>query len=200
MAAALLIRLRCSSILSRPSSSISIRSLSSTHNAPPPSRRHPPPPPHDFSSSCAFLGSWEKPDDPRVAQARLDHLRKDYKRQVKQLRREYAHDVELLRVEKQRKDEARREAARLANEQRRAAKAAAAETRAAERIAFQEEFRQTLLKERAEKLELWRARELQREKKKAEQKELLLRQSSMWVAEEKSEKRILDAITAITAL
>lgn len=56
------------------------------------------------------------------------------------------------------------------------------------------------LKERAEKLELWRARELQREKKKAEQKELLLRQSSMWVAEEKSEKRILDAITAITAL
>ncbi|KAJ0973471.1 hypothetical protein J5N97_021430 [Dioscorea zingiberensis] len=195
MATARLIRLPSS--LSRPYPFI--RSFSSS-SSPPSSRRHPPPPPHEFSSPSTYLGCWEKPDDPRVAQASLEHLRKEYARQVKQLRREYSHDVELLRVEKQRKDEARREATRLANEQRRAAKAAAAETRAAERIAFQEEFRQTLLKERAEKLELWRARELKMEKKKTDKKDLLRHQSSMWIDEPNLERRILEAIVDTTPL
>nr|CAD1836720.1 unnamed protein product [Ananas comosus var. bracteatus] len=124
----------------------------------------------------------------------------DYAREVKQLRREYAYEVELQRVERARRDEARREAARLANEQRKAAKAAAAQTRAAERRAFEEDFRQTLLKERAEKLESWRAKEKSREEKKAAQKELLRQQSSMWVSEENLEKRILEAIVDATPL
>ncbi|XP_020111551.1 involucrin [Ananas comosus] len=173
----------------------------------------PPPPPrgaprqqqqqqqqHEFSKACAYLGSWEPVTEPRVAEARLGRLRRDYAREVKQLRREYAYEVELQRVERARRDEARREAARLANEQRKAAKAAAAQTRAAERRAFEEDFRQTLLKERAEKLESWRAKEKSREEKKAAQKGLLRQQSSMWVSEENLEKRILEAIVDATPL
>ncbi|XP_020597364.1 uncharacterized protein LOC110037123 [Phalaenopsis equestris] len=98
-----------------------------------PSRRSPPPPPHEFLKPCDFPGS-------------PDRLRKDYAKQVAQLRKEYSHEMEILRAEKQRKDEAKREAIRLANEKRKAAKSAAAETLAAERKAFQEEFRQTLVR------------------------------------------------------
>ncbi|KAH0456995.1 hypothetical protein IEQ34_014902 [Dendrobium chrysotoxum] len=112
----------------------------------PPSRRSTPPPPHDFLKPCEFLGSWKPASDPREAEARLDRLRKDYSKQVAQLRKEYTHEMEILRAEKQRKDEAKREAIRLANEQRKAAKSAAAETLAAQRKAFQEEFRQTLVR------------------------------------------------------
>lgn len=140
------------------------------------------------------MGSWTPAADPREADARLQRLRRDYARQVKQLRREYAYEMELQRQEQQRKDDARREAARLANEARKAAKAAAAQTRAAEREAFQEEFRQTLLNERAEKLESWRAKEKMRKQKKTEERELLHRQSSMWISEENLEDRIVEAM------
>ena len=94
---------------------------------------------------CEFLGSWEPPSDPKVAMANLERLRRGYAKQVRQLRKEYAYEMEMLRIEKQAKDEARREALQIENEERRKAKAAAAQTRAAERMAFQEEFRQTLV-------------------------------------------------------
>ncbi|VAH92729.1 unnamed protein product [Triticum turgidum subsp. durum] len=92
------------------------------------------------------------------------------------------------------------EPARVANEERKAAKAAAAQTRAAERRAFELDFRQALMKERAQKLESWRNKEKLKAQKKAEHRELLRRQSSVWVAEDKMEKKILEAIMHTTPL
>ncbi|KAJ4751586.1 stress response NST1-like protein [Rhynchospora pubera] len=154
----------------------------------------------DLQKPCEFLGSWTPPSDPRVAQANLERLRRAYGKQVRQLRKEYAHEVEMLRVEKQMKDDARREAVRIASEERKKAKAAAAQTRAAEREAFLEEFRQTLMKERAEKLEYWRKKEKLNQEKKAEKRELLRKQSSVWVSDHNLESRILEAIVVTTPL
>jgi hypothetical protein len=56
------------------------------------------------------------------------------------------------------------------------------------------------MKERAEKLESWRKKEKLREQKKAEQKELLRKKSSMWLSEDKLEDQILDAIKNTTPL
>uniref|UniRef100_A0A0D9XP28 Uncharacterized protein n=1 Tax=Leersia perrieri TaxID=77586 RepID=A0A0D9XP28_9ORYZ len=160
------------------------------------------PEPHEFSKPSEYLGSWEKPagGDPREAWARLERLRKGYARDVKQLRRQYSYEMQLLEAERQRKAEARAEAARVANEERKAAKAAAAQTRAAERRAFEQDFRQALMKERAEKLESWREKEKLREQKKAEDRELLRKKSSLWVAESKLESTIMEAIRYTTAL
>ncbi|CAA6673363.1 unnamed protein product [Spirodela intermedia] len=108
--------------------------------------------------------------------------------------------MEMQRQEKLRKDEARREAVRVAKEEREAAKAAAAKVAAAERKAIEEEFRQTLLKERTEKLESWRAKEQLHEKKKDERSELLRRQSSMWIDESELDKRITEALVDTTQL
>ncbi|ONK55968.1 uncharacterized protein A4U43_C10F2790 [Asparagus officinalis] len=130
----------------------------------------------------------------------LERLRKDYAKKVKEVRRAYAHEVDLLRAEKERRDEARREAARVANEQRKKEKAAAAESRAVERRAFEEEFRQMLMKERAQKLESWRGKEEMREKKKEEERELLRKQTSVWVSEENMENRMLEALVDSTPL
>jgi hypothetical protein len=56
------------------------------------------------------------------------------------------------------------------------------------------------MKERAEKLESWRKRQKLHEQKKAEQKELLRMKSSLWLAENKLENQILDAIKNTTPL
>ena len=56
------------------------------------------------------------------------------------------------------------------------------------------------MKERAEKLESWRKKEKLREQKKAEQKELLRKKSSVWLSENKLEDQILDAIRNTTPL
>ena len=56
------------------------------------------------------------------------------------------------------------------------------------------------MKERAEKLESWRKKEKLREQKKAEQKELLRKKSSVWLSEDKLEDQILDAIKNTTPL
>ncbi|CAD6258314.1 unnamed protein product [Miscanthus lutarioriparius] len=156
--------------------------------------------PHEFSKPSGYLGSWEPAAEPREAWARLDRLRKGYARDVRQLRRQYAYEVQLMEAERQRKADARAEAARIANQERKAAKLAAAQTRAAERRAFEEDFRQTLMKERAEKLESWRKKEKLKEQKKAEQKELLHKKSSMWLSEDKIEQQILTAIMQTTPL
>ncbi|KAL6905636.1 hypothetical protein ACP4OV_003237 [Aristida adscensionis] len=156
--------------------------------------------PHEFSEPSRYLGSWEPAGEPREAWARLERLRKGYARDVRQLRRQYAYEVQLMEAERQRKAEARAEAARLANEERKAAKAAAAQTRAAERRAFEQDFRQALMKERAEKLESWRQKEKLKEQKKAEQKELLRKKSGMWIPDDKLEGKILEAITHTTPL
>ncbi|KAL5205746.1 hypothetical protein ABZP36_033955 [Zizania latifolia] len=158
------------------------------------------PEPHEFSKPSEYLGSWEPAGDPREAWARLERLRKGYARDVRQLRMQYSYEVQLLDAERQRKAEARAEAARLANEERKAAKAAAAQTRAAERRAFEHDFRLALMKERAEKLESWREKEKLKAQKKAQHKDLLRKKSSLWIAEDKLEQKILDAITHITPL
>ncbi|KAJ1274243.1 hypothetical protein BS78_05G047100 [Paspalum vaginatum] len=156
--------------------------------------------PHEFSKPSGYLGSWEPAEDPREAWARLERLRKGYARDVRQLRRQYAYEVQLMEAERQRKAEARAEAARVANEERKVAKAAAAQTRAAERRAFEEDFRQALMKERAEKLESWRKKEKLNAQKKADEKELLRKKSSMWLSEDKLDEQILTAITNTTPL
>ncbi|GJN28321.1 hypothetical protein PR202_gb16430 [Eleusine coracana subsp. coracana] len=156
--------------------------------------------PHEFAKPSGYLGSWEPAADPRDAWARLERLRKGYARDMRELRRQYAFEVQLMEAERQRKAEARAEAARVANEERKAAKAAAAQTRAAERRAFEQDFRQALMKERAEKLESWRKKEKLKEQKKAEQRELLRKKSGMWVAEDKLEEKVLEAIVHTTPL
>ena len=101
---------------------------------------------HTFTDPNSFIGSWKRPRDPKVALAKLAGLRRDYAKQVKGLRLQYIEEVELLREEKRRKDEAKREATRRAQAELKASKAAAAEARAIERKAFEEEFRQTLVR------------------------------------------------------
>ncbi|XP_042513847.1 stress response protein NST1 [Macadamia integrifolia] len=153
-----------------------------------------------FTKPNEFLGSWKAPKDPKEAEANLGQLRREYAKQVKELRKQYIYEMELQKQEKQLKDEAKREAVRIAREERKAAKAAMAQVRAAERKVLEEEFRQTLLKERAEKLEYWRSIEKRVEEKKKEKKELLRRQSSMWIDEQELVKKILDARVDTTPL
>lgn len=100
---------------------------------------------HKFLEPNSFLGSWQAPKDPKEAEAKLVHLRREYAKQVKEVRKEYIREMELMALEKQRKDEARREALRLANEERHKLKAEAAKLRAQERQIEQQQFRQTLV-------------------------------------------------------
>ncbi|CBI17222.3 unnamed protein product, partial [Vitis vinifera] len=155
---------------------------------------------HTYTDPNSFIGSWTAPADPKVAQAKLTGLRRDYAKKVKELRLQYIHEVELQREDKRRKDEAKREAARRAQAEIKASKAAAAQARAAERKVFEEEFRQTLLKERTEKLENWRMKENMMDEKRKEKNELLRRQSSIWIDERDLEKKILEAIVDTTHL
>ncbi|KAL6342298.1 hypothetical protein AAG906_007512 [Vitis piasezkii] len=155
---------------------------------------------HTYTDPNSFIGSWTAPADPKVAQAKLAGLRRDYAKKVKELRLQYIHEVELQREDKRRKDEAKREAARRAQAEIKASKAAAAQARAAERKVFEEEFRQTLLKERTEKLENWRMKENMMDEKRKEKNELLRRQSSIWIDERDLEKKILEAIVDTTHL
>ncbi|XXG83461.1 hypothetical protein AAC387_Pa10g1206 [Persea americana] len=157
--------------------------LMATSSPPPPRHR---PEPHEFSLPSDFLGSWDpSSSDPREAQKRLALLRRDYEKQVRGLRKQYICEMELQRQDKLLKDEAKREAIRLAKE---------------ERKAVEDEFRQTLLKERSETLEFWKAREAIMEQKRNDKNDLLRRQSSMWVDENDLEKKILKAIGDTTAL
>ncbi|KAI3907380.1 hypothetical protein MKW98_010730 [Papaver atlanticum] len=148
----------------------------------------------EYSEPCNFLGSWKAPKDPKEAQAKLGLLRRDYAKQVRELRKDYFNEMELQRQEKQLKDEAKKEAIRIAKQERKAAKAAMSRARAAERQVFEEEFRQTLMKERAQNLESWRLKERAREEKKLEKVKELRKQSSVWIEETDMEKKILQAI------
>jgi hypothetical protein len=56
------------------------------------------------------------------------------------------------------------------------------------------------LKERAEKLEIWRMQTKKHEQKKAEKKELLHKRSSIWVDEAGLEKEITNVVIATTYL
>ncbi|ESQ32370.1 hypothetical protein EUTSA_v10004918mg [Eutrema salsugineum] len=149
---------------------------------------------HSFLEPESYIGSWETPNDPKEAERKLAQLRRDYAKKVKVYRKEYVHEVEMLRVEKQRKDEARLLAERAANEERRRLKAEAAKVRAEERKIADEEFRQTLMKERAEKLEFWRTVGQKREDKKKEKKKLLHEQSSLWIEPKELEKKVTEAL------
>ncbi|XP_050372247.1 stress response protein NST1-like [Argentina anserina] len=176
---------RCSH-LHRALRSFSTTTRPSHHN----SHRHT----HLYTEPSSFIGSWDTPSNPREAEAKLALLRRDYAKQVKEIRKEYVKEVELMRLEKLRKDEARREALRVQNEERRRLKAEAAKVRAQQRQIEEEEFRQTLLKERAEKLENWKMKEMLREEKKKQKNELLRRQSSLWIDEPELEKKMLEAM------
>ncbi|XWS35157.1 hypothetical protein CRYUN_Cryun21dG0101800 [Craigia yunnanensis] len=155
---------------------------------------------HKFLDPNSFLGSWKSPNDPKNAEKKLALLRREYAKQVKHVRKEYIHEMELLRLEKLRKEEARKEAIRVANEERKRLKAEAAKVRAQERMIAEAEFRQTLLKERAEKLENWRMKQKIHVGKKKEVNELLRKQSSMWIEEHDLERKILDSTADSIAL
>ncbi|XP_061348638.1 UPF0329 protein ECU05_1680/ECU11_0050 [Gastrolobium bilobum] len=155
---------------------------------------------HKFLSPTSFVGSWEAPSDPKEAEKKLARLRREYAKQMTEVRKEYMAEMELMKLEKQRKDDARREALRVANEERKKLKAQAAQLRAQERNIVEQQFRETLLKERAEKLENWKMKVKKHDEKKVEKKELLRRQSSMWVDETDLEKKILESIVATTQL
>ncbi|XP_010668046.2 uncharacterized protein LOC104885034 isoform X1 [Beta vulgaris subsp. vulgaris] len=141
-----------------------------------------------------IIGSWSPPKDPKEAEAKLALLRRDYAKQVKELRKQYIHEMELQRQEQLRKDEARKVEILRQREERNKSKAAAAQARAAERKAFEEEFRHTLMKERAQKLDYWRMREKAIEERKKSKTELIRRQSSMWIEEKKLERNILENV------
>ncbi|XVF29089.1 hypothetical protein REPUB_Repub15cG0090000 [Reevesia pubescens] len=155
---------------------------------------------HKYLDPNSFLGSWKSPNDPKEAEKKLAQLRRDYAKQLKHVRKEYIHEMEFLRLEKLRKEEARKEAIRVANEERKRLKAEAAKVRAQERMVAEAEFRQTLLKERAEKLENWRMKQKIQDGKKKEVNELLRRQSSMWIEEPDFERKILEAMVDTTPL
>ncbi|KAI3969684.1 hypothetical protein MKX01_020245 [Papaver californicum] len=148
----------------------------------------------EYSEPCNLLGSWKAPKDPKEAQAKLRLLRRDYAKQVRELRKDYFNEMELQRQEKQLKEEAKKEAIRIAKQERKAAKAAMSKARAAERQIFEEEFRQTLMKERAQNLESWRLKERAKEEKNLEKVKELRKQSSAWNEETDMEKKILEAI------
>ncbi|KAK7272905.1 hypothetical protein RIF29_13947 [Crotalaria pallida] len=149
---------------------------------------------HNYLQPNSFLGSWRPPRDPKEAEARLALLRREYAKQVKEVRKEYIREMELMALEKRRKDEARREALRVANEERRKVKAEAAKVRAQERQIARQHFHETLLKERAAKLEHWRMQIQKHSEKKTEKKELLRKQSSIWIDEADLEEKILNAV------
>lgn len=149
---------------------------------------------HVYLPPNPFVESWTPPRTPKEAQARLSALRRDYALQVKGLRKAYAAEVEADRLEKQRKKEARLAALRVENEQRKAQKALLAEAKAAERKVADEKLRQTISKERAEKFEYWKMKEMQREENNRKKKELLKRQSSLWIGENELEQRVHTAL------
>uniref|UniRef100_A0A0E0MJL7 DUF668 domain-containing protein n=1 Tax=Oryza punctata TaxID=4537 RepID=A0A0E0MJL7_ORYPU len=167
--------------------------------APPPPPSPPGPPRHlagpgeagAATSSRAPASTSAAGGSPRGIPARRARLRKGYVRDVRQLRGQYAYEAQLLEAKRQRKAEARAEAALLASEERKAA---------AEHRAFEEDFLQALMKERGEKLESWREKEKFKADKKAEDRELLRRKSSVWVAENQLEDIILRAIERTTPL
>ncbi|CAH8278993.1 unnamed protein product [Arabidopsis lyrata] len=155
---------------------------------------------HNFLEPENYIGSWEAPSDPKDAERKLAQLRRDYAKKVKVYRKEYIHEIEMLRVEKQRKDEARLLAERAANEERRRLKAEAAKVRAEERKIADEEFRQTLIKERAEKLEIWKMMGQKREEKIKEREKLLREQSSLWIEPKELERKITEALVDTAVL
>ncbi|KAL6503594.1 hypothetical protein OROGR_025517 [Orobanche gracilis] len=171
----------------RPAKSAVVRHLSTNtiSESPACGRNH-----HEFVPPSSYINSWKPSGNPKEAAGQLALLRCDYYRMVKQMRKVYIQEMELQRIEKLRKDEARKEALRIANEERKAAKDAKKKAEAIERQAAEEEFRQMLMREKAEKLEYWRTREKKIEEKKKEKNELLRRQSSLWVDERDLEKKI----------
>ncbi|KAL3634396.1 hypothetical protein CASFOL_021450 [Castilleja foliolosa] len=182
----------------RASKSVALRHFSTvpTSESPSPNRRNH----HEFLPPTDYINSWKPPRNPKEAAAKLAFLRRDYDRKVKEMRKTYIEEMELQRIEKLRKDEARKEALRIANEERKVAKDAKKKAEAIERQAAEEKFRQMLMKERAEKLEYWRMREKKINEKKKEKKELLHRQSSIWVEESELEKKIFEAVVDTTPL
>ncbi|KAM7465832.1 hypothetical protein LguiB_013394 [Lonicera macranthoides] len=200
-----------------------LRSLSSTTTPDPDHHHNHHQQNHEYLSPNNYINSWNPPKNPREAELQLVKLRREYAKKVKEVRKEYIQEMELQRIEKQIKDEKKKEALRIANEERKAAKAAVKKAKAAERQVAEEEFRQTLkenlnftwnwvaniasttlrdkvafkgegLKERMEKLEYWRKRVKQVEEKKKEKNELIRRQSSIWIEEEKLGKKIFEAV------
>ncbi|KAH9612858.1 hypothetical protein KSS87_007853, partial [Heliosperma pusillum] len=152
---------------------------------------------HVYLKPTTFIGSFledQPPQNPKEAAAKLALLRREYGKQVKGIRKQLIDEMELQRLEKLRKDEARTVEMLKQREERKKSKAAAAHLRAAHRKAFQDDFRLTLMKEKAEKLEYWRKREKAVAEKKKNKKELICQQSSKWIDEKILEPKIVESI------
>lgn len=173
-----------------------LRSLSTTADLPAPFHMNQHQQNHSFLPPNEYLNSWKPPKDPKEAQYKLALLRRDYAKKVKEVRKEYIKEMEVMRLEKLRKTEAKKEAMRIATEERKAAKAAKKKAKAEERAIFEAQFRQTLAKERQEKLEYWKMREKKFEEKKKEKRELLHKKSSLWIDEDALGKKALEAIVS----
>ncbi|EPS70769.1 hypothetical protein M569_03992 [Genlisea aurea] len=150
---------------------------------------------HDFLPPSTYIASWKPCRNPKEAAKQLSLLRREYDLKFRELRKQYIEEMEMQRVEKRRKEEARKAALRIANEDRKALKDAKKKAEAIERQAAEEEFRQLLMKERAEKVEYWRAREEKWKEKKKEKIEVVRRQSSVWIDEAEIERKALNALT-----
>lgn len=155
---------------------------------------------HEFLPPNNYINSWDFPRDPKEAERKLAMLRRQYAKDVKAVRKEYIREVEVQKLEKIKKDQAKKEAMRIANEERKAAKVAQRKAKAKERELAEEEFRQALMKERAAKLEYWRSRTGKIKERKKEKIELIRKQSSTWIEEDKLEKKILEVVIDSTPL
>ncbi|MCL7039081.1 hypothetical protein MKW94_005698 [Papaver nudicaule] len=85
-------------------------------------------------------------------------------------------------------------------QERIAAKSSMSKAKAAERQIFEQEFLQTIMKERAQNLKSWGLKEHVREEKKLEKVKELRKQSSVWIEETDMEKKIIEAIVGSNPL
>ncbi|GLJ49549.1 hypothetical protein SUGI_1050920 [Cryptomeria japonica] len=152
------------------------------------------------SSASSYWGTWEPTNNPRVAQARLVKIRKDYKMQVSELRKQYYNELQAQKLEEDAMAKLRRSRVLAAKEKRNAAKKEQARLSALERLQQQAEFTQLLLKEKAEKAERQMRKLRQIEKRRDKDKELIRQKSSQWIDEKELDRRIVEAFVDTTQL
>lgn len=152
------------------------------------------------SSYASFIGSWKPTDNPGLAKSRLVKLRKSYEKEVKELRKQYFYEVEAKKLEDQAKREAELERMKVAREERKAAKRKQSQLLAAQRQQQAEEFREMLSKERARKAERRMQKDKTHEQRRAREKELVRKKSSLWIEEKDLDRRIVESMVDTTPL
>jgi len=152
------------------------------------------------SSYASFMGSWKPTDNPGLAKSRLVKLRKNYEKEVKELRKQYFYEMEAKKLEDQVKREAELERMKVAREERKAAKRERSQLLATQRQQQSQEFREMLQRERAKKAEIRMRKEKSLEQKRAREKELIWKKSSLWIDEKDLDRRIVEAMVDTTPL